>query len=777
MIIMRNIKYLLNSLSIVTVFSLFFISPVSANDLVEEQDTAVATNLELFGGVPTDITVDPNGDGNFVYMTTYTPNGIYSSSDAGTTWNGLPVDLDYGAGKSVIVDPDTGDVYVAIGDDLLKSTDHGATWNSITTNLSSEPFIVGSELAWVDGTLLVAVDNGEVEISSDSGNTFADVVISEGTSNSAISISGDSVGNAYAVIQNTNTNDTAIFRSSDHGTTWEQLDVEAGGVEEGSQFYDVSVDPLDNNHIVLGSYHPDYNSFQSFDAGVSWTALLNNGNRVGGQEAVFDGAGGLYLGINYTSDASVENPTWTEITTDTPLSSVRGDLYAVNTANPAMVYSNTALGIAKSEDGAASWVDSVEGITAVKTYAISQADDKDVVWLGANGGLAKATNFTDDTIEWQYPISVDGNASSIYAVWVKPTDSEYVVTGSSSFLYYTEDGGTTWVQADAPDFTGTVDHIIQSPNDANTLYAMYVNTSLIDDAYNGGVFISTDAGQTWMEMNFPTTLADGAIAVANNDGSDVVYVGIGAGGSETGIYLYRGSDWEKIDADFNEFYVNDILVDPDDNSTMLASFEATSTEGSLYKSTDQGETWEQITDGLDNSNHLGVMTTQPGDTTTLYLAGQDGGTDSETFGDGVLYKSTNGGNSWSLYYRGKKQEFFYALLFDGLIAGNDRGVFDLKSLGKITLKSKKKPQTYRVTVTLKDAATSRLLKNKNLTVYRKKNTNAAWKKVQTVITTTNGKAKFTVPKKQGSKIKVVWQPKKADRDEYTKSTSEVLSTL
>ncbi len=773
---MKTIKYLLYSLSLVTALSVYPTMAALAVDLVDEQETAVATNLELYGGLPTDITVDPNDDGNFVYMTTYTPNGIYSSSDAGVTWNGLPNDVDYGAGKSVVVDPATGDVYAAVGDDLLKSTDNGSSWTALTENFDSNMFIVGSELAWVDGTLLVAVDSGKIEISSDGGETFTSVTISDDVSNDAISMSGDSAGNVYAVIQNTGTDITEIFMSTDHGATWEQLDVEAGGVEAGSQFYDVSVDPLDDNHIVLGSYHPDYNSYHSFDAGLTWTALMDDGNRVGGQEAVFDGVGGLYLGINYTNDASVENPEWSPISTDTPLSSVRGDLYAIDAVHPTTVFSNTAMGVAKSEDGGATWVDSVEGITAVKTYAISQANDKDVVWLGANGGLAKTTNFTDDSIDWEYPISPDGNAGSVYAVWIKPSDADYVVTGSSNFLFYTEDGGTTWTQADAPDFTGTVDHIVQSPTDNDTLYAMYVNTSLIEDEYNGGIFISTDSGQSWTELNFPTTLADGALAVAENEGSDVVYVGIGAGGSETGIYVYQGAEWEKLEADFNEFYINDILVHPDDNTIILASLEAASTEGSFYKSTDSGNTWEQVTEGLDNTNHLGVMTSQPGDTTTLYLAGQDGGTDSETFGDGVLYKSTNGGDSWSLYYRGKKQEFFYALLFDGLIAGNDRGVFDLKSLGKIKLSAKKKAQTYRVTATLKDAATKSLLNNRKMTVYRKKNDNASWKKVETVKTNKVGKAKFNVPKKQGSKIKVVWKPKTSDRDEYAKSTSEILST-
>lgn len=741
----------------------------AADELVDRQNTAVATNLELYGGLPTDITVDPTGDGLVVYMTTYTPNGIFYSQNGGTIWQGLPLDVNYGAGKSVVVDPATGVATVAIGDDLITTSDDGTTWTALTDNLVGN-VLVGSELAVVDGVLFVAVDNGGVQWSVDGGDTFTEAVVSEGTSNNVISISGNEDGRVYAVVQDTSAETTDVFVSSDNGATWSTLDIVAGGVEAGSLFYDVSVDPLDPNHVVLGSYHPDYNSYHSFNRGTTWTALLNNGNRVGGEEAVFDGVGGLYVGINYTDDASVANPTWSTITTDTPLSSVRGDLYAVDATHPTTIFSNTAMGLAKSEDNGATWVDTIEGISAVKTFSITQANNKDVVWLAANGGLAKTTNFTDEEVDWTYPISPDENGGSIYAVWVKPNDGDTVVTGSSNFLYYTEDGGDTWTQADAPDFTGTVDHIVSSPNDAQTLYAMYVNTSLTEDAYNGGVFVSTDTGKTWTEMDFPITLADGAIAVANSDGEDVVYVGVGPGGSENGIFVYRDGEWTKLDADFNEFYVNDLLVHPQDNRIILASCEAESTVGSLYKTVDAGETWEEVTKGLDGTNHLGAMAAQPSGTTTLYLAGQDGDT-----GDGMLYKSTDGGDSWSLYYRGKKQEFFYSLLFDALVAGNDRGVFGLKSIAVVTLDVNKSDGKQLLTVRLKDASTKKKLGKRKVTVYRKRGSRS-WKVLTQQKTNTSGVLMLMTPTKKNASYKVVWKPGKKDRAEYVRAISSVVSS-
>lgn len=758
--------------SAVGALSLHLTSKVLAadDDLIDRQDTAVATNLGLFGGLPQDITVDPNDDGQYVYIATYTPNGVFSSSDAGETWLGLPGEVDYGAGKAVLVDPNSGDVYAAIGDDLIKSQDHGSTWTSLTDNLAGESPLVGSDLGWTDGTLIVAVDNGAVQVSSDGGQTFTSVTLAAGLRNNVISTSGNDEGEVYAILQDFDTSDTTLFYSANHGTSWTAMNVTSAGVSSGSEFYDVSIDPLNFDHVILSSYNPNYQSYQTFNGGTTWTSLLNAGSRIGGQKAVFDGVGGLYLGVYYTSNVSVASPTWSALETDTPLSSIRGDIYAVDAVHPTTVYANTPMGVAKSQNNGSDWVDSVDGITAVKSYSVSQAEDKDVLWIGANGGLAKTINFTDEHPDWEYPILPTESASNIYAVWVKPGNADYVVTAASNFFYYTEDGGDSWTQADAPDFTGTVEVIIPSPRNQQTLYGLYTNTSLTEDAYNGGVMKSSDAGKTWEELNFPTTLANGDVAVAVADDQDILYVGIGAGGSEQGIYKYSDTTWEKLEADFGIFSVNNLLVHPENNNSIYASFEDEYTVGALYRSQDAGVTWEELTEGLDDTNHLGPMAAQTGETTTLYLAGQDG-----TGGYGALYKSTDGGDSWSQYYQGKKQEFFYALLFDGLISGNDRGVYDFKSLGKVVLKKNKQAAgTYDLHVTLKDAPTKVVLAHKELTVY-KKPIGKYWRAIQVDMTNKSGKHTFRVKGKKGDKFKVVWKPSEEDQAEYTRSVSRVLS--
>lgn len=736
---------------------------------IDQQDTAVATNLGLYGIEPMDITTDPN-DGNVIYVSSYTPNGIFTSTNSGTTWQGLPNDVDYGAGKDVAIDPATGDVYGVIGDHVIKSTDHGNSWTKLTANLVGNP-VMGSVLIFANEMLLVSATGGEVQISADGGDTFSAVTVNGADDNSSsiyvASFSADQAGNFYAILTDESADTSTLYMSNDGGTTWFEMDVEAGGVAAGARFYDVAVDPANDDHLVLASYHPDYDSYHSLDAGSTWIAMQNDGNRVGANEAVFNGAGNLYIGTVFTEDPQSVSPTWTAMETDTPLSSVRGDYFAVDYTNPLTLYSNTGLGIAKSEDGGSTWVDTVEGITALRTYSISQADDKDVVWIGANGGLARSTNFTDDNPDWDFPILPEDGISSIQAVWVKPDNANRVLAGLSGFISISTDGGDTWEHADTPDFTGSVEQIVQSPRSDQILYAFYTNTSLTEDLYNGGVLKSSDAGSTWTDLDFPTTLAGGAIAVAVEDDKDVLYVGIGSGGSETGVYTLSGGDWNKLDEDFNGLYVNYILVNPADNTMVFISLEADSTVGSLYKSVDAGATWTIITDGIETANHLGVMAVQSDG--TMYLAGQ------ATGNPGMIYKSTDVGDSWSDYYVGKRQEFFYALLFDGLLTGNDRGLFDLKSYAKVTLKKKTLgDKDYRFTSVLKDAATRVRLADRKVTIYKKR-PGKSWEIIRQKVTSSTGTVRIRVTAKNNTKFKVVWKPGKTDRAEYTKSKSRVVT--
>ncbi|HBY74057.1 MAG TPA: hypothetical protein DEG44_05230, partial [Candidatus Kerfeldbacteria bacterium] len=630
--------------TIALIASSWLVTTVAFAQTVDQQDTAVATNLGLYGVELMDLTTDPNSS-DYVFVSSYTPNGIFTSSNGGDTWQGLPSDVDYGAGKDVAIDPVNGDVYGLIGDDVIKSTDHGETWDRLTPNLVDNP-IMGSVALYANDTLLVSVTGGELQYSTDGGETFTAVSVNGSTDNSSsvyvVSLAANSAGTFYAILTDETAETSALYISSDGGASWSEMDVTAGGVEAGARFYDIAVDPASDDHLVLASYHPDYDSYHSLNGGTTWLALQNDEERLGANEAVFNGAGNLYIGLYFTEDPQSISPTWTAIETDTPLSSVRGDYYAVDYTNPLTLYSNTGLGIAKSEDGGSTWIDTVDGITALRTYSISQADDKDVVWIGANGGLARSTNFTDDNPDWDFPILPEDGISSVQAVWVKPDNANRVIAGLSGFISLSIDGGDTWEHADTPDFTGSVEQIVQSPRSEAVLYALYTNTSLTEDAFNGGVLKSTDAGSTWEDLDFPSTLAGGAIAVAVADDKDILYVGIGSGGSETGVYSFANDDWEKLAEDFNGLNVNYILVHPADNAIVFVSCEADSTVGGLFKSTDSGANWETLTDGLDDMNHLGVMTTQGANSETLYLVGQVGGS-----GEGIILKSTDQGESWS----------------------------------------------------------------------------------------------------------------------------------
>ncbi|EKD76566.1 MAG: hypothetical protein ACD_43C00057G0001 [uncultured bacterium] len=124
-----------------------------------------------------------------------------------------------------------------------------------------------------------------------------------------------------------------------------------------------------------------------------------------------------------------------------------------------------------------------------------------------------------------------------------------------------------------------------------------------------------------------------------------------------------------------------------------------------------------------------------------------------------------------MYYTGLKQESFHTLLFDGLMLGNDRGVFDIKSRATISMLKHHRLNgkiTYRVS--LKDTATEKKLKHKKISVLVK--SNGTWESLKKVQTNKQGKATFTVKKATVSKFKLRWKPTGSDINEYTTATTK-----
>lgn len=717
----------------------------------DTQDTAIASNLGLFGGQASKIAPDPLSD--TVYITNLAPNGLFVSPDSGLTWVGLPSEVNYGVGRDVAVDPDTGTAFATVGDTLLRSTDQGNTWEDITANVSAN---LDNGLIAAHGRLLVGLQNGQLAVSDDAGDSFTTVTVASGATIEYVEAS-PTTDVFYCLVTNTADDTDVLYRSTDAGLTWVDMDVTNNGMTAGTSMWKVAINPTDGDNIATSSGVSTSTNYLTTDGGDSWTAM-NDGSGL-----TFDSTGRLYVGFNYSDDPTASSPTWNIYASETPLSSIYADQIAVDPEDVNTVFNNSGMGLAISRDRTVTWEDSIDGITSVKVYDISQTDDKTVVWLGANGGLAKTENFTADEPTWEYPVLPVPGTSNIHAVWVNPDNADIVVAGLSTMIAYSTDGGTTWSNSTAPTFGGLVYEIVQSRLDDNTLYAAIANDDLTGTD-SGAVFMSDDLGVTWTDLGFTDDMPAASLSIASDD---TLLIGVSGDVSATGVYYYDGSNWSSLGGNPAGEQVTSVLIHPDTDTTFFATTAQDGTgngTNALWKSTDSGGSWTKITDGLEDAMNLDTLTAQTTTTPiTLYVAGQDIGL------NGMVYKSSDGGETWGEYYEGLKQESFYAMFFDGLIAGNDRGIYDIKSRAKLKLTEKNQK---KVAVNLRDAATAKKLKHKKITVYRKKS--GEWVKIDSVRTNAKGKGTVRVNVADGTKLKATWKPSAKDRREYTKANSKVL---
>ncbi|RMA58483.1 T9SS type A sorting domain-containing protein [Ulvibacter antarcticus] len=143
---------------------------------------------------------------------------------------------------------------------------------------------------------------------------------------------------------------------------------------------------------------------------------------------------------------------------------------------------------------------------------------------------------------------------------------------------------------------------------------------IIVGANTGGVWKTTDAGQTWTPLNdYFTNLKVYSVAIDPSN-SDTYYFG------STDGFLFRSTDagatWTQI-ADLGSADVNKILIHPTDSDIIFAS------GGGVWRTVDGGANWTQpLFGGYD-------IEFKPGDPSTVYATGNN------------FFKSTDGGANFS----------------------------------------------------------------------------------------------------------------------------------
>jgi photosystem II stability/assembly factor-like uncharacterized protein len=259
------------------------------------------------------------------------------------------------------------------------------------------------------------------------------------------------------------------------------------------------------------------------------------------------------------------------------------------------------------------------------------------------------------------PTNIGGRVSDIE---MSPTSFDTIYAGiASGGVFKSIDGGLNWYPIFDETYTMSIGDLVVDPTNPNIIY---VGTGEVNGGggsvtYGGnGVYKSTDAGTTWNHLGLETTESISRIVV---DSSNPQKIFLGAMGKlfgknfERGLYRSTngGTSWENKLIISDSTGCIDVAVNPiDPNIVYAAMWERIRrpdrlsyggpTSG-LYRSTDGGDSWAELTNGLPNNSPsigrigISISASSPNIVYAIYA-------DNIGYFAGV-YKSMNGGDSWT----------------------------------------------------------------------------------------------------------------------------------
>ncbi|MDG1571270.1 glycosyl hydrolase [Robiginitalea sp. M366] len=254
------------------------------------------------------------------------------------------------------------------------------------------------------------------------------------------------------------------------------------------------------------------------------------------------------------------------------------------------------------------------------------------------------------------PAFLSGRIADI-AIHPEDENTWYVAVGSGG-VWKTENAGTTWTPLFDKEASYSTGCITLDPGNPNTVWVgTGENVGGRHVAYGDGVYRSKDGGKSWQNMGLKASEHISKILV-HPDNPDVVWVAaqgpLWSKGGERGVYKTTdgGTTWKRVLGDEAWTGATDLLMDPRDPQVLyaatwdrhrtVAALMGGGPGSGIHKSTDGGETWEELTQGLPQSN-LGKigMAISPQQPDVLYAAIE---LDRKS---GAVYRSADRGASWT----------------------------------------------------------------------------------------------------------------------------------
>ena len=233
----------------------------------------------------------------------------------------------------------------------------------------------------------------------------------------------------------------------------------------------------------------------------------------------------------------------------------------------------------------------------------------------------------------------------------------YVAVGSGG-VWKTENSGTTWSPIFDDQASYSTGCITIDPNDPARIWVgSGENVGGRHVGYGDGVYLSPDSGATWKNMGLKNSEHISKIVLHPNN-SDVVWVAsqgpLWKKGGERGVYKTTngGKNWKRVLGNSEWTGATDLMIDPNDPQILyaatwdrhrtVAAYMGGGPGSGIHRSTDGGETWEKLSNGLPKSNMGKIgLALSPQKSNVVYAAIELDRT------QGGVYRSEDGGSSWS----------------------------------------------------------------------------------------------------------------------------------
>jgi photosystem II stability/assembly factor-like uncharacterized protein len=363
---------------------------------------------------------------------------------------------------------------------------------------------------------------------------------------------------------------------------------------DGGTVRSLAIDPQDPDRIFLGTSAG--NLYLSTDKGASWSRFARPGNSA---EMVLD-----HIVIDPADPRNIFVAAW-----NAQLPSSDGELY-------------------RSKDGGKSWeiIPDLHG-KSLRALSIAASDPKILV-VGALDGIYRSRNGGHD---WER-ISPENHAEikNVESVAIDPVNPDVIYAGTWHLPWKTEDGGKTWhsikkgVIDDSDVFSIVIDpsqpanlfisacsgiyrsesagelfrKIQGIPYSARRTRMLQMDPTDHNVVYAGtteGLWKTTDAGVTWKRMTGPNIVINDVLIDPRRSARVLLATDrSGVLASDDGGMTFTASN-----RGFTHRQAAALLVDRSNSAVLYAGVLNDKEFGGVFVSRDSGQTWKQISDGLD----------------------------------------------------------------------------------------------------------------------------------------------------------------------------------